>query len=62
MTRKRLRRSEARIEPANFAPAWDSMLQKAMETGPFRQRFAGNSLRMTTAPMKDVEIPFDSAY
>jgi len=64
MVRKRTRRVPAAIEPANFAPEWDKVLQRAMETGSFRQRFATPNarLRMTSNSVKDIEVPLDTPY
>ena len=58
LKRQRLRRYRANIEPANFAPEFDRLLVKALDTGPFRSRNA-RPLVMTSRPVDDVPLPLD---
>jgi len=45
--RKRLRTTPARIEPANFAPAWDAKLQEAHAKARNKPRFTAKRWDMT---------------
>jgi len=57
MARKKTRRSPAAVEPANFAPDWDSVLQSAMRDSRFAVRHSGGRMRQTSKPVPDMLLP-----